>query len=61
MYFLLDILQNSKTFTGTEHPSAKPGGFNYFDIASGTPVDTRDSEGRYIYQSAYKSGDYFMM
>ena len=54
--FPSDIIQNSRVFTEADVER----GITYYDIASGTPIDTRDPEGNYVYMSPIKSGEYFM-
>ena len=52
------ISMKNSPYMGENTPSAKPGGFSTFDTASGTPVNTQDSEGRYVFQSSIGTGEY---
>lgn len=50
------INANAGGITTTRHPSSRPGGWSFFDTASGTPVKTQDADGRYVYQSHVLEG-----
>ncbi len=54
--FPSDVIQNSRVYTEADVER----GITYYDIAKGTPIDTRDPEGNYIYMSPIKSGEYSM-
>ena len=52
------VSRQNTPYMGVNTPSGKPGGFTSFDTSSGTPVNTQDAEGRYVFQSAIEDGEY---